>query len=98
MGRYSFLKLIHSNKKGQLAVEMVLLLALVVGIFVAVSATFRSEQLVARTIATPWTHLAGMIQNGVWGPREDGMTLHPLYSADGFRITTPINEEGIVRE
>lgn len=80
------------NRSGQLAVEMVLLLALVVGMFVAVAGVFREQEIFARTIHSPWSHLAGMIQNGVWMPMEESHAFHPLYyGSGGSRISTPVD-------
>jgi hypothetical protein len=61
------------NQRGQLAVEMVLLLALTVAIFMAVSSIFRQKEILAMFVAKPWSNIASMIQNGVWQPGQ----LHP---------------------
>ncbi len=61
------------NQRGQMAVEAVLLIALSVGIFIAVSGIFRDKQYFASILSKPWTSVSSMIQDGVWSPSE----LHP---------------------
>jgi hypothetical protein len=67
--------MVKLNQRGQLVVEMVLLLALTVAIFMAVSATFRQKEILATFISRPWVNIASMIQNGVWTPGKD----HPAH-------------------
>jgi hypothetical protein len=69
------------NQKGQLMVEMVLLLALSVGIITLVSAAFRQNQYMAMFVSKPWTSIRSMIQNGNWDPKKP----HPSSSV---RIAT----------
>lgn len=63
------------NQRGQLAVEAVLLLALSIGIFMAVSATFREKQYFSSILSRPWQSVSSMIQNGVWNTNE----MHPAH-------------------
>lgn len=77
------------NRSGQIAIEMVLMIALVVGFATFVSSEFKSRGLIAGMISGPWKNLAGMIQNGVWGPSQETMELHP----NSFRrVITPDGE------
>ena len=63
------------SQKGQLVVEAVLLLALTVAIFIAVSAQFRDQQVLANILSRPWNSVSSMVQDGVWKPNE----LHPAH-------------------
>lgn len=64
-----------NNQRGQMATEMILLLALIVAIFVSVSAIFRDQQYLAMFVSRPWSNIAAMIQNGVWDPSKQ----HPAH-------------------
>ncbi|MEK6555252.1 MAG: hypothetical protein AABZ31_08430 [Bdellovibrionota bacterium] len=61
------------SQRGQIAVEMVLLIALSIGIFIGISSIFREKQYFASILSKPWTAISAMIQDGVWIPGE----LHP---------------------
>lgn len=61
------------SQNGQMAVEMVLLLALLVAMFITVASIFREKEILAMFVARPWANIASMIQNGVWRPGQ----LHP---------------------
>lgn len=65
------------NSKGQVSVEIVLMLALMVGIMTLVSTSFRNNELIASLVSGPWKHLSGLIQNGSWGTPTETMTQHP---------------------
>lgn len=65
------------TQSGQMVVEYILVTTIVVGISFAVAEFFRSNELLARMVATPFTQLAGMIQNGQWGSPVDTMSQHP---------------------
>ena len=65
------------NKSGQMALEMILIMALMVGFATFVTSEFKSSNFVAQLVSGPWKNLAGMIQNGVWGPSADTMPQHP---------------------
>ena len=78
------------NRSGQMAVEMVLIIALTVGFAVVIGNEFQSRGFIAQLISRPWKSLAGMIQNGVWGPSQETMAMHP----NSFRrVTTPEGED-----
>ena len=74
------------DRTGQMAVEMVLIIALVVGFSVFVGNEFRNRSFIAGLVSAPWKSLAGMIQNGVWGPSQDTMSQHPNSFS---RVTSP---------
>ena len=68
------------NQKGQMIIEMVLMMTVLLGAATFISSQFRETNLIAQLVSGPWRNLAGMIQNGVWSPASDGMTKHPAYS------------------
>ena len=74
------------NRAGQAAIEMVLVMALVLGASVFIGNEFRTRGFIASLVSTPWKSLAGMIQNGVWGPSQETMSQHPNSFS---RVTSP---------
>ena len=62
---------------GQMIVESVLIMTMLVGFAFFISSYFRSNEIVAKLISSPWTNLAGVIQNGTWAPATQNMRLHP---------------------
>lgn len=65
------------NQGGQLIVEAILILILLFGSTLAISAYFKNSELVKKLIQAPWTNLAGLIQNGVWQPVGQSNAAHP---------------------
>ncbi len=66
-----------NSHRGQMAVEAVLILTLLLGVSVMVSNYFKSEELLIRFIQNPWGKVSGLIQNGQFLPPEDSLHLHP---------------------
>ena len=77
------------NNKGQILIEMILVMTVLVGASVFVSSQFRESNFIAQLVSGPWKNLAGMIQNGVWQPRDDGMASHPAVQN---RWISPVGE------
>lgn len=65
------------NHRGQVTIEIVLILVVSVGVALAVSKGFRENQFFANLVSGPWRSLAGLIQNGSWGSPEKTMSRHP---------------------
>ncbi len=65
------------NSSGQMLVETILIMALLLAVFLLLVGQFRSNELAARLVTSPWVHLSGLIQNGVWGPPSQSMLVHP---------------------
>ena len=65
------------NKTGQMTVEIILVLAVIVAGAVTVGSIFRQQQFFANLVSGPWQSVAGLIQNGVWGTPEETMSKHP---------------------
>lgn len=54
------------NQSGQGTVEMVLLMAIVVGISIAVTNYLQSSGFAQKLFGDPWSKLSGMIECGTW--------------------------------
>ncbi|MGE0632995.1 MAG: hypothetical protein AB7O96_11340 [Pseudobdellovibrionaceae bacterium] len=65
------------NQKGQLVVEAVLLVVVMVALFGFFSNWMRNQEFTKKMISGPWLLLSGMIENGVWLPPEKARALHP---------------------
>jgi len=65
------------NQRGQAIAEAVLIIVMLVGFTFAVASYFKNEEVLRRLITGPFSHLAGMLQNGVWAPAERGSPDHP---------------------
>ena len=65
------------NQRGQSIVEAVLILVIVLGIAMGISAAFRQNELLSSMVSGPWQRLSGLLQNGSWVPPNQGMAYHP---------------------
>lgn len=66
------------SQRGQMTVELILITIVVTGIALAIGKYFKDNNLIPDLIQGPWKNrMAGMIENGVWGPAADTMALHP---------------------
>ena len=68
------------NHRGQMTVEMILILTILVGLTTFVSTQMRDNELLAEVVSKPWQVLAGMIQNGVWQPIDRSNAAHPNHA------------------
>lgn len=68
----------HRGSDGQIAIEMVLLLAFFLFIAITISSLLRNQQILQKVIQAPWAALSGMIEHGMWQPpTPQAMALHP---------------------
>lgn len=67
----------RKNQSGQMTVEAVLIVTLLLSITMAVSQKLQNEGYLAKLVNGPWTYLAGMMENGIWAPPEAGRGSHP---------------------
>ena len=65
------------NRRGQAVLESILILVAFFAVTSAIGASFRQNELFSGMISAPWERLAGMLENGVWLPRNQGRALHP---------------------
>jgi hypothetical protein len=63
------------NQSGQLLVEMILLMAIGVGISMMITNYLRDNQFAQNLVARPWATLSGMIECGTWDGCKPGY--HP---------------------
>jgi hypothetical protein len=54
------------NQKGQMTMEAVLLLVIMVSMFTVVHRQISSRNLLSTIVRGPWEYVGGMISNGVW--------------------------------
>ncbi len=66
-----------TNNKGQLTVEAVLLVTIFASIMFAGSRAMKENNILSSLVENPWRYIAGMIENGVWMPPEQGRGTHP---------------------
>ncbi len=66
-----------ANRSGQLTVEAVLILTIFASIMFAGSRALKENNILSSLVERPWTYVAGMIENGIWSPPEQGKGLHP---------------------
>jgi hypothetical protein len=65
------------SERGQMVVEMILIMIVLLGIAALTTQTLKSSGFLNKMINAPWNQLAGMLQNGVWGPPSKTNKLHP---------------------
>jgi hypothetical protein len=65
------------NQRGQLVIESVLILSLLVALGAVVAVGFKNNDLFSNMVSAPWKSLSGLLQNGVWSPPERSMAQHP---------------------
>jgi hypothetical protein len=63
------------NQSGQLVVEAVLLLALLVGISMLVTSRLKRSNFAQNLVTSPWEKMSGMVECGNWGKCAAGF--HP---------------------
>lgn len=67
-----------SKACGQMTVELILLTVVFGGLSLFVSRFFLSQGIVQNLIQAPWNYgIAGMIENGQWGPVVKTHDFHP---------------------
>ena len=65
------------NKKGQVMIEYILLVGMLIFLFSFISSQFQDQNVLARLVSGPWSQLQGMIENGVWGTPQATKGQHP---------------------
>lgn len=72
------MKLPNLNPKGQVIIEAILLLVVMVGLWAYLSKVFMSSNYMRTLMADgPWPRLSGMIESGVWETPSKAKRLHP---------------------
>lgn len=65
------------GQRGQVIIEMVLLLVLVVGLWGMFSNYAKQKKWFENLVTGPWQSTAGMIEAGVWEPPQKAIAKHP---------------------
>lgn len=67
------------SQTGQLAIEAVLIVVLLLSLSLFVTKYMRDNQVVSKMVAGPWKRLSGMMATGNWAPEDQafGQVMHP---------------------
>lgn len=65
------------GQAGQMTIEMILIMTILLGVAISVSELARSSGFMASLVEEPWSVVQGMIENGVWVNAADAKALHP---------------------
>jgi len=65
------------SQRGQMMIEGVLIMVVLMGMTLLVARYFKDQELLKKLISGPWVSLAGLLQNGVWLPKDRGTLSHP---------------------
>lgn len=65
------------SQGGQLIMEAVILMVILVGVALTITKYFTSQEVLHNLISGPWKSLAGMMQNGEWGTPDATDAIHP---------------------
>ena len=64
------------NKKGQMAVEAVLIMVLLASIVMMVTNGIKDNEVFIKIVSGPWETMGEMLANGVW-ESSDSKAIHP---------------------
>ena len=65
------------NQKGQMTIEAVLILTLMVSLIFVITKGIKQRQYFTKLVEKPWSYVAGMIENAYWAPVARGREKHP---------------------
>jgi len=65
------------NKRGQMVIESILIMIVLVAVVGALQATLKKSEAFKTLVQGPWLALSGMIQAGDWNKPEVAMNFHP---------------------
>lgn len=70
---------IKQNQSGQMALEAVLIVVLLLSLTIFITREIRSRNLIGGMIAEPWRQISGMMSTGNWmdGQKAMDQNLHP---------------------
>lgn len=77
------------GQAGQAVTEAILILVLLLGFTTIVTSYFKNEEILKKLVTGPFAYMAGMLQNGVWLPPDQGAASHP---AGHFRHVVIVGE------
>ena len=64
------------NKKGQMAVEAVLIMVLLASVVTLVSQSIKDNEVFTKIVSGPWDSMGQLLANGVWST-SDSKAVHP---------------------
>ena len=65
------------SQKGQVLIEAVLLLTLIVGLWSVFSKVAKQTKWFEKMVNGPWATMSGMIESGVWAQDKKAQAMHP---------------------
>lgn len=65
------------NQRGQILIEAVLLMVLLLGISTLIGRELRQREFFQTLVTGPWARLQGMVECGVWEPCVGQPGMHP---------------------
>lgn len=89
----NLLKQSFKNQSGQLVVEAILLMIVLLGMSFLVSQYLKDSQFAKKLTAEPWARLTGMIECGTWQNCRGG--LRGLHPSTGDRIMSLRTEDKV---
>jgi hypothetical protein len=66
-----------ANQRGQMTIEMILILVLLLSVALSISKASQSSGWMASLVSGPWKPLQGMIEDGVWVNAGASKSMHP---------------------
>ncbi len=67
----------NQSQKGQAVIESVVLIFVIISLVMLVKNGLGSKQFVKKIFHSPWSNIAGMAENGVWGGATENRPVHP---------------------
>ena len=75
-----------SNSNGQVIIENVLLMTILIGGIIFLSNSLRESETVAKLVSGPWTKISGMLECGVWEAPSKACSQHPNQTNRGVSL------------
>ncbi len=75
-----------SSQAGQMTVEMVLLLVVVLAIGLVIQRTFVHGEFANKLVSGPWDQVSGMIENGKFGKPDKTRGFHPGHGSHHLSV------------
>ena len=66
------------RQKGQVTVEIVLVLVISLAMAQVLRLAIKEKQIVQEFITTPWLVVSGMMESGTWKKKGEAISEHPL--------------------
>lgn len=79
------------KNKGQVTVEIVLVLVISLAMLQTLKLAIKEKQIVGEFITTPWLFVGGMMESGAWKKKGEAMESHPLADNKKVITITPAN-------